>query len=81
MTEAAALLAVCRQLVDPQARPITTHAGHNGTVALRAATTLGQVIVKAHRGVGRHHQEVHAYTHWIPALGGRAPRLLAVKHR
>jgi Ser/Thr protein kinase RdoA (MazF antagonist) len=76
---AAHLLAVCRRLIDPGARTRTLHAGHNGTVTLRAATTVvGEVIVKLHRGLDRHHQEVHAYQHWTPALGARAPRLLAI---
>jgi hypothetical protein len=75
---AASLLAVCRRLIDPGAQPRTLHAGHNGTATLRAATTVDEVIVKLHRGPDRHHQEVHAYRNWTPALGGRAPRLLAV---
>ncbi len=77
-TNAALLLDVCRRLVDPDAQPITLHPGHNGTAALRAGTTAGEVIVKLHRGPDRHQQEVHAYQHWTPALGDRAPRLVAV---
>ncbi|UQU68486.1 aminoglycoside phosphotransferase family protein [Couchioplanes caeruleus] len=72
------LLSLCRRLIDPHARPITTHAGHNGTIALRAATTAGEVIAKLHRGLDRHQQEIHAYTHWTAVLHGRAPQLLAV---
>ena len=78
MNEVDVLLALCRRLVDPHAEPRTVHAGHNGTVTLRAATTDGEVIVKLHRGPDRHRQEVHAYRHWAPALGDQAPRLLAV---
>jgi Ser/Thr protein kinase RdoA (MazF antagonist) len=75
---AATLLALCRRLVDPHARPITVHAGHNHTVALRAATAAGEVIAKLHRGPDRHRQEAHAYAHWTKALNGYVPRLLAV---
>jgi len=71
------LLNICRRLVDPAAEPFTVHAGHNGTVVLRATTKSGEVIVKRHRGPERHRQELHAYQHWTPALHGRAPRLLA----
>ncbi|GIM97942.1 aminoglycoside phosphotransferase family protein [Paractinoplanes toevensis] len=77
MNEVDVLLALCRRLVDPHAEPRTVHAGHNGTVTLRAATTVGEVIVKLHRGPDRHRQEVHAYRHWAPALQDQAPRLLA----
>jgi Ser/Thr protein kinase RdoA (MazF antagonist) len=72
------LLAICQRLVDPDARPIRLHAGHNGTSILRAATNAGAVIVKIHRSAERHEQEVHAYQHWVPALGPRAPQLLAI---
>lgn len=75
---AAELLAICQRLVAPDAKPITVHPGHNGTVALRASTAAGEVVVKRHRGLDRHRQEVHAYRHWVPALHGRAPQLLAV---
>lgn len=75
---AAELLAICRRLVDPDAKPITVHPGHNGTAVLRATTAAGEVIVKRHRGPDRHRQEIHAYQHWVPALHGRAPQLLAV---
>lgn len=75
---AATLLAICRRLVDPHARPVALHAGHNGTAVLRAATHAGDVIVKCHRGHDRHHQEIHAYQHWTPALGTSAPKLIAV---
>ena len=78
MNEVDVLLALCRRLVDPDAEPCVLHAGHNGTVALRAATTVGEVIVKLHRGPDRHRQEVHAYRHWAPALSDQAPRLMAV---
>jgi Ser/Thr protein kinase RdoA (MazF antagonist) len=74
----ARLLGLCRRLVDPDAQPIGTHPGHNGTVALRASTAHGHVIIKTHRGIDRHRQEVYAYTHWTATLRDRAPRLLAV---
>lgn len=74
---AGALLAICRRLVDVDAQPVAVHQGHNGTVVLRAATATGEVIVKLHRGLDRHRQEVHAYRHWTPALRGRTPRLIA----
>jgi Ser/Thr protein kinase RdoA (MazF antagonist) len=77
MNQAAVLLDLCRRLVDPHAKPCSLHAGHNGTVTLRAETSVGEVIVKIHRGPDRHRQEVHAYRHWAPALNGRVPRLLA----
>lgn len=72
------LLDICQRLVDPAAEPVTVHAGHNGTVVLRATTRAGEVIVKRHRSPERRRQELHAYQHWTPALHGRAPRLLAV---
>ena len=72
------LLGICRRLVAAAAAPVTVHAGHNGTVVLRATTRAGEVIVKRHRGPERHRQELHAYQRWTPALRGRAPRLLAV---
>jgi Ser/Thr protein kinase RdoA (MazF antagonist) len=79
MNEAAAeLLDVCRRLIDPNAQPITLHAGHNSTVALRAATTNGPVIVKLHRSYDRHHQETNAYRNWTSAVRQQTPRLLAV---
>jgi Ser/Thr protein kinase RdoA (MazF antagonist) len=74
----ATLLTICRRLVDPGARPIALHSGHNGTAVLRAATSAGHVIVKCHRGRDRHHQEIHAYQHWTLALGAKAPRLIAI---
>jgi Ser/Thr protein kinase RdoA (MazF antagonist) len=76
-TPAATMLALCRRLVDPYAQPITVHAGHNNTIALRAATAAGEVIVKLHRELDRHRQEIYAYTNWTTALHGQAPRLLA----
>lgn len=79
MNEAAtALLDVCRKLVDPNAQPITLHAGHNNTFTLRAATAAGPVIVKPHRSYDRHRQETNAYLNWTPAVRDVAPRLLAV---
>ncbi|PSK64839.1 hypothetical protein B0E53_03213 [Micromonospora sp. MH33] len=75
---AATLLTICRRLVDPHARPVALHAGHNGTAVLRASTSVGDVIVKCHRGHDRHRQEVRAYQHWTPALGNSAPKLIAV---
>jgi Ser/Thr protein kinase RdoA (MazF antagonist) len=77
MTDADTLLSICRRLIDPAAKPAAVHQGHNDTIALRAATTLGQVIVKLHRGLDRHQQELHAYQTWTPQLGERVPRLLA----
>ncbi|MFI2711985.1 phosphotransferase enzyme family protein [Micromonospora sp. NPDC018662] len=71
-------LALCQRLLDADAEPVTSHPGHAGTRVLRASTaTHGDVVVKIHRGLERHHQEVHAYRTWVPALGDRAPRLLA----
>ncbi|MGQ5263281.1 aminoglycoside phosphotransferase family protein [Micromonospora sp. ZYX-F-536] len=71
-------LALCHRLLDADAEPVSWHPGHAGTRALRASTTAqGEVIVKIHRSPERHTQEVHAYRTWVPALGERAPRLLA----
>lgn len=67
------LLEICRRGIDPHATVIRCH----GTRVLRAATRLGEVIVKLHHRPERHQQELHAYRHWVPALGDRAPRLLA----
>jgi hypothetical protein len=70
------LIALCRRLVDPHAQPTASH----GTTAIRMTTAHGEVIVKRHRRHDRLHQEVHAYQHWTPVLGQRAPRLIAVSH-
>jgi hypothetical protein len=75
---AAELLAICRRVLDPDAQPIALRPGHNGTAVLHAATAVGEVIVKRHRGRERHDQEVHAYRQWTPVLLCRAPQLLAV---
>ncbi|WBB47325.1 aminoglycoside phosphotransferase family protein [Verrucosispora sp. WMMA2044] len=72
------LLQLCRRLLDTDAVPVAWHPGHAGTHVLRATTAMdGEVIVKPHRSHERHTQEVHAYRRWVPALGDRAPRLLA----
>ncbi|PZG21422.1 hypothetical protein C1I95_07545 [Micromonospora craterilacus] len=72
------LLQLCRRLLGAGAVPVTWHPGHAGTHVLRASTAEhGEVIVKPHRSQERHMQEVHAYRTWVPALGDRAPRLLA----
>ncbi|WP_233257966.1 phosphotransferase enzyme family protein [Micromonospora sp. S4605] len=72
------LLQLCQRLLDVNAAPVAWHPGHAGTRLLRASTAKhGEVIVKVHRSPERHTQEVHAYRTWIPALGDRAPRLLA----
>jgi Ser/Thr protein kinase RdoA (MazF antagonist) len=73
MTGAEALLGVCRRAIDPRATIIRCH----GTRVLRAATRIGEVIVKLHTRPERHQQELRAYRHWVPALGDRVPRLLA----
>jgi Ser/Thr protein kinase RdoA (MazF antagonist) len=70
------LIALCRRLVDPCAQPTASH----GTTAIRMAAAGGEVIVKRHRRDDRLRQEVHAYHNWTPALGDRAPRLIAVSH-
>lgn len=72
------LLTICQRTLDPQARAITVHAGHDNTVALRAQTSTGTVIVKEHRGPDRHLREIHAYQQWTARLGSHAPQLLAV---
>ncbi|MGN9918420.1 phosphotransferase [Micromonospora palomenae] len=72
-------LALCQRLLDADAKPVASHAGHAGTRVLRASTSVhGDVVVKIHRSLERHHREVHAYRTWVPALGDRAPRLLAI---
>lgn len=76
-TPADELLSICRHLIDPDAQPLDIHPGHDSTVTVRAASRAGEVIIKRHRELDRHHQEVHAYRHWTPVLGHRAPRLLA----
>ncbi|MGC4819106.1 phosphotransferase enzyme family protein [Micromonospora sp. DT63] len=78
MTDLRVHLALCQRLLDTDAKPVSWHPGHAGTRALRASTTAqGEVIVKTHRSPERHTQEVQAYRTWVPALGDRAPRLLA----
>jgi hypothetical protein len=76
--DASRLLDLCRHAVDPTARAVAIHAGHDGTTILRAATSVGPVIVKPHRSTDRHRQEINAYQSWIHTLGDRAARLIAV---
>ncbi|WP_341719357.1 aminoglycoside phosphotransferase family protein [Micromonospora sp. FIMYZ51] len=72
------LLQLCRRLLNTDAVPVTWHPGHAGTHVLRVITDEhDEVIVKPHRSQERHMQEVHAYRSWAPALGNRAPHLLA----
>ncbi|MEU8159531.1 aminoglycoside phosphotransferase family protein [Micromonospora parva] len=74
-------LALCQRLLDADAMPVASHPGHAGTRVLRASTSAhGDVIVKIHRSPERHNQEVHAYRTWVPALGDKAPRLLATTY-
>lgn len=77
MITAHELLRLCRQHFDPRAEPVTAHAGHDQNSVLRAATREGEVIVKIHRSRERHERERDAYHRWVPAMGERAPRLLA----
>jgi hypothetical protein len=77
-TSPSLLLELCRQTVDPQAKAIAGHPGHDGTTVLRVATRIGPVIVKPHRSTERHRQEINAYQRWVPTLGHRAARLIAV---
>ncbi|UGT70846.1 aminoglycoside phosphotransferase family protein [Nocardia gipuzkoensis] len=77
MTSATELLQLCRRHLDPNSRPVEKHRGHENTTVLRATTTHGEVIVKAHRGRDRHSNELYAYEHWTPTIVDRAPRLLA----
>ncbi|MBM0255789.1 phosphotransferase enzyme family protein [Micromonospora sp. 4G55] len=78
MTDLNVHLALCQRLLETDAKPVTSHPGYAGTRVLRASTAAhGDVIVKIHRSAERHNQEVHAYRTWVPALGDRAPRLLA----
>lgn len=76
--EAGSLLAVCRALVDPEAQPLTTSTVTSTSPVLRARTVHGDVIVKRHTRREKYDREVAAYQHWVPVLGTRAPRLLAV---
>jgi Ser/Thr protein kinase RdoA (MazF antagonist) len=77
--DASLLLDLCRHTVDPTAQAVVTHTGHDNTLVLRAATSVGPVIVKPHRSTERHRQEVNAYQNWAHALGDeRTARLLAV---
>jgi Ser/Thr protein kinase RdoA (MazF antagonist) len=77
-TNPSLLLDLCRQTVDPQAKAIADHPGYDGTTVLRVATRIGPVIVKPHRSTERHRQEINAYQRWVPTLGNRAARLIAV---
>jgi hypothetical protein len=36
-----------------------------------------EYVVKKHADRDKHDREVHAYRHWIPALGSSAPELVA----
>ncbi|GAA1393468.1 hypothetical protein GCM10009662_01920 [Catellatospora coxensis] len=54
------------------------HDGHLATKTMRVRThDHGEVIIKIHRSMTAHEQEVHAYRTWTPALADRTPRLLA----
>jgi len=78
MTTAAILRAVGRVMLG-DFDVIGWHAGHGRTVVMRAySPAYGQVIIKVHRGGDRHRQEAVAYRCWTPALGDRAPRLIAL---
>ncbi|GAB2937047.1 hypothetical protein GCM10027280_26500 [Micromonospora polyrhachis] len=77
MTSRPALLHAARRLLGAFT-VATWHDGHNNTMLLRAHTDGGDVIVKIHRDRQRHDREVHAYRAWVPALGDRAPQLIAV---
>lgn len=77
MTTLQELLDLCRGHIDPHAQPVTQHAGHDQTSVLRAATQVGEIIIKIHRSRERHDRERDAYHRWVPALGEHAPRLLA----
>nr|WP_237439701.1 phosphotransferase [Amycolatopsis rubida] len=71
------MLALCRLRLDPESEPLTPCGGHDEIRVLRAAARVGEVVVKAYRDRERHEQERRAYRRWVPALGERAPRLLA----
>ncbi|MGW4463005.1 phosphotransferase enzyme family protein [Micromonospora sp. NPDC004704] len=78
MIEQQLVLHLSRRLLGQATMAVAWHDGHAGTHLLRAKTEdHGGVIVKVHRAQERHVQEVHAYRTWTPALGERAPRLLA----
>ncbi|WP_330257403.1 aminoglycoside phosphotransferase family protein [Nocardia sp. NBC_00565] len=68
---------LCRCYFDPHAQSVTQYTGHDQTTVLRAATSVGDVIVKILRSPERHEQELHAYRQWVPAVAERAPQLLA----
>jgi Ser/Thr protein kinase RdoA (MazF antagonist) len=70
---------LARQLLGEDVIEVAWHSGHAGTRVLRAQSAAhGEVIVKLHRDRQRHEQEVRAYREWVPHLGDRAPRLVAV---
>ena len=72
---------VARQLLGADVIEVAWHSGHAGTRVLRAHSAAhGEVIVKLHRDRQRHEQEVRAYRKWVPRLGDRAPRLVAVSN-
>jgi hypothetical protein len=55
---------------------------HGDATVLELTSTAGvPLIVKAPRASVHYHQEQSAYLHWVPALGDRAPELLASDER
>ncbi|WP_019902022.1 aminoglycoside phosphotransferase family protein [Salinispora arenicola] len=70
---------VARQLLGEKIIEVACHSGHADTQLLRVqSASHGEVIIKLHRDRQRHEQEVRAYREWVPSLGDRAPRLVAV---
>lgn len=53
------------------------HGGHESSTC-RLSSRQGHCYLKIHQSLSHWHTEVHAYEHWAPAFGDRAPRLLAV---
>jgi len=76
--DASLLLDLGRQAVDPHARAVAIHPGHDDTTVLRVATSIGPVIVKPHRSTDRHRQEINAYQNWVHSLRDRTARLIAI---
>lgn len=55
----------------------TSSAGGTSRVWRAVRASGGTWYVKQHPSAGFHEREVHACRHWVPALGSRAPRLVA----
>jgi hypothetical protein len=74
---ASALRAFAEKAIGPCELDDQPAHGHDGHVTRIRDAHGREYVAKRHATVGKHNREVHAYQHWAPALGIRAPRLVA----